>query len=51
MGMGPPPIQIPSGYNERLGNTVGVGVQIDDQNVEQLLLDESLWYRKRFGDK
>ena len=51
MGMGPPPTQIPSGYNEELGSTVGVGVQIDEQNVEQLLLDESLWYRKRLGEK
>ena len=47
----PPPTQIPLQYDEELGNTVGVGVQIQDQEVEQLLLDESLWYRKRVGEK
>ena len=51
MGMGPPPTQIPLQYDEELGNTFGMGVQIQDQEVEQLLLDESLWYRKRLGEK
>ena len=51
MAAGPPPTQIPIGFDQEFGSTFGTGAQVENQEIEQLLLDESLWYRKRIGDK
>ena len=49
--MGPPPTQIPTHFTEEVGTTFGFGIQVSEQTVEQLFLDDSLWYRKRIGEK
>ena len=51
MAAGPPPTQIPVDFHQELGSTFGTGVQIKDQKVDQIFLEESLWYRKRIDDK
>ena len=51
MSVGPPPTKIPDGFHQEFGNTFGVGIQTQDQEVEQLFLEKSFWFRKALGKK
>jgi len=51
MSVGPPPTQIPSGHTQEFGSTVGTGVQIEEEEIQQIFLEESFWYRHVLSDK
>ena len=42
MSVGPPPTQIPSGHTQEFGSTVGTGFQMEEQELQQIFLEESL---------